>query len=381
MDINLKDRITVYWDIRATSYGQMRHKHLHGREFQFWQAEMKAVLPSSDRPLKVLDVGTATGFMAIVCTSLGHKVTAVDISRHMLQRARAAASEFGYSLTFLQMYAHQMDFPSGSFDVVICRNTIWTVLDPRRVYMEIFRVLKPGGCFFNCDADYGRDAFKGLGATPDEKALFAECHAYTSLLPISYVQRPEWDIATLRNLGFVHCECIRNISGRLNPHGSSKSSDSHPLFSIFTVKPACPEELEDTDYDFQLFKAHNQLFYREQRQFGNNKDTEYLILDLLMYQPEGLRPSDLSEYIFIPKQTVTRILAQLAAKGYIRQMPNPRDRRSMLLTLTPEGQKQHRREEQALEVRYAKVLSSFPSQKLSQLNQLYMEFLDAFPTT
>lgn len=381
MDINLKDRITVYWDIRATSYDQMRQKHLHGREFQFWKSEMKSILPVSDKPLKILDIGTATGFMAIVCASLGHKVTAVDISRHMLKRARSAAAESGFSVTFLQMDAHQLDFPSGSFDVVICRSTIWTILDPWCVYMEIFRVLKPGGCFFNCDANYGKDGFKDLGTTPDEKAIFAECDAYTSLLPISYVQRPEWDIATLRNLGFVHCECTRNISGKLNPHGSSKASTNHPLFSIYCVKPADTEEDGNIDYDFQLFKTHNQLFYREQRQFGNNKDTEYLILDLLMYQPEGLRPSDLSEYIFIPKQTVTRILAQLTEKGYIRQMPNPRDRRSMLLTLTSEGRKQHHKEEKALEVRYAKVLNSFSAQKLSQLNQLYMEFLDAFPSS
>lgn len=378
LELELKERIMAYWDIRAMGYDQMRHSHLYGQEFQFWKDEITAKLPGQG--LHVLDVGTATGFLAIVCASLGHRVTAIDLSRHMLQRARNNAAEFDLSVSFLQMDAHQLEFPSDYFDAVITRNTIWTTIDPRQVYEEMFRVCKPGGIFLNYDANYGKTKYQVPENMEDLRVIYAECEAYKSLLPVSYVQRPEWDMATLRDLGFVHCECSRNVSGKLGPHGKRANPGKPPMFSIYAVKPSMPKQMVETDYDFQPFLFHNQLFYREQRQFGNNKDTEHLIMGLIFRQPEGIRPSDISEYLFIPKQTITRILASLADEGYVRHLPNPRDHRSTLIAITQKGIQKYQKEEQQRRISYARVLSRFPLEKLEQLNRLYIEFLDAFPS-
>ncbi len=384
--MNLKHRIEAYWNQRAATYDEMRQQHLHGPEFQFWSQELKKHLP--DGTLNILDVGTGTGFLAVIAASLGHRVTAVDLSEEMLRKARYAACEFQVQIRFLKMDADELEFSEATFDAVLCRNTIWTAENPKKIYQEIYRVLKPEGCFLNYDADYGTMRSSENVQEPGLRRLLEECDAYKDLLEISHVRRPEWDIEILRKIGFVHCECMRNISRKLSPHGAKSKQTKkehsthgavrkHAMFFIFAVKPACAAPVSDME-DFALFDRHSQLFYMENRLFGNNKDTAFFILGLLCRQPEGLRSSDITEHLYIPKQTITRLVFQLHADGYIRQDINPRDKRSMLFSATPAGHAFYERQSEERLALYKRILSRFPAKKMEQLNQLYEAFLNAF---
>lgn len=57
----------------------------------------------------------------------------------------------------------------------------------------------------------------------------------------------------------------------------------------------------------------------------------------------GMMVSDLLAVLRITKQSLSRVLSQLVADGYIVQRPGPSDRRQRLLELTPKGVELERR--------------------------------------
>jgi DNA-binding MarR family transcriptional regulator len=50
-----------------------------------------------------------------------------------------------------------------------------------------------------------------------------------------------------------------------------------------------------------------------------------------------LTPSQVSERVLIPSATMTAMLDLLERRGWIRRIPNPDDRRSVLIEITPDG--------------------------------------------
>ena len=94
----------------------------------------------------VLEVGVGTGL------SLAHyrpdlKVTGIDFSAEMLEKARTRVREMGLRqvVDLRQMDARELDFPDASFDTVAAMHVLSVVPEPERVMTEIARVLKPGG--------------------------------------------------------------------------------------------------------------------------------------------------------------------------------------------------------------------------------------------
>jgi DNA-binding MarR family transcriptional regulator len=53
--------------------------------------------------------------------------------------------------------------------------------------------------------------------------------------------------------------------------------------------------------------------------------------------PEGITVSALAELAWVRKQTMAEAVDQLERMGYVERRPNPRDRRSRLVFLTPRG--------------------------------------------
>ncbi|MET9992064.1 MarR family transcriptional regulator [Streptomyces mutabilis] len=53
--------------------------------------------------------------------------------------------------------------------------------------------------------------------------------------------------------------------------------------------------------------------------------------------PEGTRLAELAEASQVSKQTIGSIVDQLERAGYVRRMPDPRDARARLVTITARG--------------------------------------------
>jgi SAM-dependent methyltransferase len=97
----------------------------------------------------VLDVGCGAGTDSLVAALMvgpEGRVTGIDMTPEMLAKARAAAEELGAeNVEFVESEAERLPFADESFDVVISNGVIDLIPDKDAVFVELFRVLRPGG--------------------------------------------------------------------------------------------------------------------------------------------------------------------------------------------------------------------------------------------
>ena len=96
----------------------------------------------------ILDLGTGPGDLPIEIAkkSPGIQITGIDLSRKLIQMARANASTAGLAdrLNFQLGNAAALDFEDSSFDMVISTGMLHSIKEPVKVLQEIYRVLKAG---------------------------------------------------------------------------------------------------------------------------------------------------------------------------------------------------------------------------------------------
>lgn len=93
---------------------------------------------------RILEVGVGSGKNMPYYPS-GARVTAIDFSPRMLERAERRARRLGASVDLIQMDAQNLAFPDNSFDTVVTACVFCSVPDPVRGLREIRRVLRPDG--------------------------------------------------------------------------------------------------------------------------------------------------------------------------------------------------------------------------------------------
>ena len=100
---------------------------------------------NTENPGTLLEVGVGTGLL-LERYPAQTKVTGVDISREMLDRAQTRASQMPErSIVLLRGNAETLDFPAESFDCVTLPYVMSVTPDPGRLLAEAMRVCKPGG--------------------------------------------------------------------------------------------------------------------------------------------------------------------------------------------------------------------------------------------
>lgn len=96
---------------------------------------------------KILDVGAGTGRLAIPLARRGAAVTACDISKEMLARLKNKIKTKIKNLEIVEGDAEVLPFADQTFDIVVAAFLLVHIKDPRRVFDEVYRVLRPGGLF------------------------------------------------------------------------------------------------------------------------------------------------------------------------------------------------------------------------------------------
>ncbi|MGH8908378.1 MAG: class I SAM-dependent methyltransferase [Egibacteraceae bacterium] len=143
--------VTRYWDWRAPSY--QRDMEEEGRDgwLRSYRHALAALQPGRGEPLDVLDVGTGTGFVALLLAELGHRVTGLDVSPGMLALARDEAERREVEVRLLSGTAEPLPPLGRLFDLVTCRNLLWTLPDPGAALAGWRAVTRPGGAVLISD--------------------------------------------------------------------------------------------------------------------------------------------------------------------------------------------------------------------------------------
>lgn len=76
-----------------------------------------------------------------------------------------------------------------------------------------------------------------------------------------------------------------------------------------------------------------------------------------------LPQNELVERLNLAKSTVSRLVQGLVRRGWVERVPNPADKRSKLLQLTPEGQKVAQTTAAARQAKFAGVLEHIPAEE------------------
>ncbi len=137
--MDVKEKIREYWDSRCTSYDRSPG---HSSLPEVWKDFLGNLF---ERRMRILDVGTGTGFIALLLAELGHEVVGLDISEGMLGVAREKAKKAGLDVDFQLGDAENLPFNDASFDAVICRHLLWTLPNPEKAVREWVRVVGDGG--------------------------------------------------------------------------------------------------------------------------------------------------------------------------------------------------------------------------------------------
>jgi SAM-dependent methyltransferase len=93
----------------------------------------------------VLDVACGTGVVSVTAARLGARVTSLDLTPELLERARENAAIAGVEINWKEGDVEKLPFADVSFDVVLSQFGHIFAPRPEIAIGEMLRVLKPGG--------------------------------------------------------------------------------------------------------------------------------------------------------------------------------------------------------------------------------------------
>jgi demethylmenaquinone methyltransferase/2-methoxy-6-polyprenyl-1,4-benzoquinol methylase len=133
------DAVRTMFDRIAPVYDAMNHAMTAGLDRRWRKETARAVVSSGDR---VLDACCGTGDLALADLHAGAaRVTGLDFSERMLERARAKSSE----VEWVQGDALALPFADGSFDGATVGFGVRNLDDLEAGLRELRRVLRQGG--------------------------------------------------------------------------------------------------------------------------------------------------------------------------------------------------------------------------------------------
>ena len=135
-----------------------------------WAYESEYELEKYARTLALMPEGTVRDALEIACAE-GHftahlaprvgRLTAVDISRHALARARERCAGHA-NITFQALDLNEAYIP-GPFDLIVCSEVLYYVRDLPGVVKRILFQVRPGGFFLTAHARVLADDPEGIG--------------------------------------------------------------------------------------------------------------------------------------------------------------------------------------------------------------------------
>ena len=153
-NFTLRDQIKEYWSLRAEAFdAQPGHGIRDGLEKQAWLNMLRREIGDA-QGRKTLDLASGTGEISHLLHDYGLQVTGLDWSDNMLAIARQKAKDRGSDITFLTGDAENTRESENSYDLIVNRHLVWTLVDPAAAFKHWHTILKPGGVLLVIDGDF-----------------------------------------------------------------------------------------------------------------------------------------------------------------------------------------------------------------------------------
>ena len=249
MERAILDRIKYYWEQRSSDFARQSFAEMQNEKFSLWTNELKQVM-GERTGLQILDVGTGSGYMALLLASAGNKVTGIDLCDNMINSAKALRDVLKLEADFLVNDAQQLPFADNSFDLLITRNLTWTLPNLEKAYNEWYRVLRPEGILVNFDADFGKKDFVVSASNSVAKSRLhgdldseqiQECNDIKNALEVSAHRRPLWDAELLIKTGFSKVTMDLALGSRINKAQKVKNQGEGKKPSPCVISLRCPQ--------------------------------------------------------------------------------------------------------------------------------------------
>jgi ubiquinone/menaquinone biosynthesis C-methylase UbiE len=144
MTSEVREEIRAFWN-RNGNYDQIAAHGVHSEEEKNIWKNLFNEFFGTGRILKILDMGTGSGFLSLLLADMNHDVTGADWSETMLEKAKLKVKDTALPVTFVIEDAENLTFGDEIFDAVVSRHMLWTLANPQKAMSEWARVVKPGG--------------------------------------------------------------------------------------------------------------------------------------------------------------------------------------------------------------------------------------------
>ena len=153
--MQLKSLIQKRWVLSAEGYTTQVKDELKN-EGSIWKRYIEGII--APKPgIKILEPCCGPGFLSIALSGDGRDITGVDECSAMLEGAKSNAAQNRAFANFIQGDCHRLPYSDESFDLVVARNSLWTLYNPAEAYREWVRILRPGGRLLVFDSAWGAE--------------------------------------------------------------------------------------------------------------------------------------------------------------------------------------------------------------------------------
>jgi ubiquinone/menaquinone biosynthesis C-methylase UbiE len=164
---DLTQKNTAQWNIRARTY------------CHFARVVLSPIEKAAKRPLRILDLGAGTGWLAWRLCNRGHTAIASDIFLDELD-GLAATVNFPQRPASIAATFDELPFADASCDLVIFNSSLHYSADYTRTLTEARRVLTPDGALVILDSPIYTKAVHGERMREERQRLFERTHGFRS---------------------------------------------------------------------------------------------------------------------------------------------------------------------------------------------------------